>query len=264
MRRGEADETIRSASPGPSGAALHCFAFGLNFQTAAIVLATLPFSSPACGRGWRGPLGPSRVRGLCSHRHRSSRAKRPLTRRVASPLGTLSRKRERIAAARGLIRISNSPPRSRERMRSEVCGSSPSRGEGGGAPRRRWCGSLPHLGGPPRGRADLRSAGDRRSMTGAPPGAPPRRFLSSGHASRQATFDRDLTSASSWRGALSGAQVGSEGLPGPGVRDLCAGAAPCSISKTPPEDALSEQDEAIMHIFRGMSSKIPIEDSIFW
>src|SRR5215216_2384117 len=38
--------------------------------------------------------------------------------------------------------------------------------------------------GPPRGRADLRFAGDRRSMTGAPLGAPPRRFLSSGHASR--------------------------------------------------------------------------------
>src|SRR5215210_5599241 len=100
--------------------------------------------------------------------------------------------------------------------------------------------------GPPRGRADLRFAGDRRSMrTGAPPGAPPRRFLSSGHASRQTTFDRDLTSASSWRGALSGAQVGYEGLPGSGVRDLCAGAAPCSISKTPPEDALSEQDNGI-------------------
>src|SRR5215207_7651321 len=103
--------------------------------------------------------------------------------------------------------------------------------------------------GPPRGRADLRFAGDRRSMTGAPPGAPPRRFLSSGHASRQTTFDRDLTSASSWRGALSGAQVGSEGLPGPGLRDLCAGAASCSISKTPPEDALSEQGNGIKHIF---------------
>src|SRR5215216_3645535 len=91
--------------------------------------------------------------------------------------------------------------------------TSPSRGEGGGAPRRRWCGS-PHLVGPPRGRADLRFHGDRRSMTGAPPGAPPRRFLSSGHASRQTTFDRDLTSASSWRGALSGAQVESRRPPG--------------------------------------------------
>src|SRR5215216_2911478 len=37
-----------------------------------------------------------------------------------------------------------------------------------------------------------------------------------------------------------------EGLPGPGVRDLCAGAAPCSISRTPPEDALSEQDERVL------------------
>ena len=69
--------------------------------------------------------------------------------------------------------------------------------------------------GPPRGRADLRFAGDCRSMrTGAPPGAPPRRFLSSGHASRQATFYGDLTSASSWRGALSGAQVESRRPPG--------------------------------------------------
>src|SRR5215204_1009723 len=129
-------------------------------------------------------------------------------------------------------------------MRSEVCGSSSlKRG------RRSAETALVRIAaprGPPRGRADLRFIGDRRSMTGAPLGAPPRRFLSSGHASRQATFDRDLTSASSWRGALSGAQVGSEGLPGPGVRDLCAGAAPCSISKTPPEDALSEQDERVL------------------
>src|SRR5215210_9119603 len=136
-------------------------------------------------------------------------------------------------------------PCSRERMRSEVCGTSPCK-EARGAERRDGAGAesaAPR--GPPRGRADLRFAGDRRSMTGAPLGAPPRRFLSSGHASRQTTFDRDLTSASSWRGALSGAQVGSEGLPGSGVRDLCAGAAPCSISKTPPEDALSEQDNGI-------------------
>src|SRR5829696_5896511 len=35
-------------------------------------------------------------------------------------------------------------PSSRERMRSEVCGTFPlTRREGGGAPRRRWCGS-PH------------------------------------------------------------------------------------------------------------------------
>jgi len=40
-----------------------------------------------------------------------------------------------------------------------------------------------------------------------------------------------------------------EGLPGPGLRNLCAGAAPCSISKTPPEDALREQDEAMWHAF---------------
>src|SRR5215208_5754501 len=97
-------------------------------------------------------------------------------------------------------------------------------------------------------------------MTGAPPGAPPRRFLSSGHASRQATFDRDLTSASSWRGALSGAQVGSEGLPGPGVRDLCAGAAPCSISKTPPEDALIEQDECVLAYVPAHVNNIPTKN----
>jgi len=42
-----------------------------------------------------------------------------------------------------------------------------------------------------------------------------------------------------------------EGLPSPGVRDLCAGAAPCSISKTPPEDALIEQGKKpLAHIPR--------------
>src|SRR5215207_3132088 len=148
----------------------------------------------------------------------------------------------------------NSRHRSRERMRSEVCGTFPL--QRGGRSAETALVRIAAPGGPPRGRADLRSAGDRRSRTGAPLGAPPRRFLSSGHASRQTTFDRDLTSASSWRGARSGAQVGSEGLPGPGVRNLCAGAAPCSSSKTPPQDALIEQDEDISAYSRSYVNRI--------
>ena len=87
--------------------------------------------------------------------------------------------------------------------------------------------------------------GDRRSMTGAPPGAPPRRFLSSGHASRLGhLLSRPVRQPAPGGALLVAPKWSPEGLPSPGVRDLCAGAAPCSISKTPPEDALCEQDEA--------------------
>ena len=129
---------------------------------------------------------------------------------------------------RHLIRISNSPPYSRERMRSEVCGTSPSRGEGGGAPRRRWCGirrtswpasrsgRSPFCRRLPVHDADRRAS---RRSTAAISVLGPR--FSSGHL-----LSRPVRQPAPGGALVVTPKWSPEGLPGPGVRDLCAGAAP--------------------------------------
>ena len=102
--------------------------------------------------------------------------------------------------------------------------------------------------GPPRGRTDLRFAGDRRPMTlaGAPLGAPPRHFarpkprFSSGPGFR-AWHLRRTRPASTSQSGRNAARHDARSRPSAWLRATPAGAAPWSIFKTSLEDAPRDQ-----------------------